>query len=408
MRELTATVVGGGIAGLASATALARAGWRTTVVERTGSFGEVGAGVAIPRNGIAALRSLGVDDDAVAALGHEDLGTGFRDSAGRWILRIPDDDPAVRWTITIWGVHRARLHATLQAAARAAGVELVTGATVTAVDAGAPGAAPGSVTWLEGATERRLESDLVVGADGMWSAVRGAVFPRSRPRYSGSTSWRAVVRDTASEGRLVEMWGAGAEFGAMRISESELYWYGYFRHPEGATFDDELTAARDRFAGWSPWALDLIEATDPDRLLRHDVYHLPGGLPSYQRGRVVMVGDAAHAALPTMGQGAASALEDGASLGPLVGSAVVAGRDLSGALAAFDAARRPRCRAIARNARLMARFGADLGGGWRQPVRNSLLRLAPGAGVARAGGSIVRWVPPTAPNASGETVPGAA
>jgi len=268
------------------------------------------------------------------------------------------------------------------------------GAQVTAVRPGAADGEPAEVTWRTAVGERTAESDLVVGADGMWSAVRTQVFPAARPRYSGSTSWRAVIPDTTFDGRLIELWGPGAEFGTLRLSETEVYWYGYFQHPEGSSFDDELAAARARFAGWAPQVVALIEATDPSRLMRHDVYHLPGGLPAFTQGRVVMVGDAAHAALPTMGQGAATALEDAACLGPLIAAPVQAGAALAPALAAFDAARRPRTRAIARQAVRMARFGADLGGGWRQSLRNGFLRAIPGGAVARAGGSIVRWTPP--------------
>lgn len=230
-----------------------------------------------------------------------------------------------------------------------------------------------------------------MAADGVRSAVRERLFPRVRPRYCGATSWRAVIPDTGSEGRLVQVWAAGTEFGAVRISEREIYWYGYFHQPEGTVFEDELAAAAARFQGWAPWITGLVAATSEDRLMRHDVYHLPDGLATYTRGRVVMVGDAAHAMLPTAGQGASSALEDGVCVGRLV----AAGGDLTAALAAFDQARRPRCRQLARLSLITARLGADLGGGLRQPIRNALLRLTPGAVLGRAGGPIVGWTPPS-------------
>ncbi|MBV2362738.1 FAD-dependent monooxygenase [Streptomonospora nanhaiensis] len=394
MGELTATVVGGGIAGLASALGLARAGWRTTVLERRTGTPEVGAGVAVPRNGQAALRALGFGDESIAEFGYATLATGFRDTRGRRLLHIRADSPAVRAAVAVWGFERRRLHAALRRAAEDAGVEPALGARVTGVVPGSPGGPRATVRWRADATEHAAEADLVVGADGMWSAVRGAVFPGARPRYSGSTSWRALVSDDTLDGALVEYWGPGAEFGSMRVSASEVYWYGYIRSPEGAVFDDEYAAVRARFAGWAPEIGDLIGATDPERLMRHDVHHLPDGLPAYVRGRVVMVGDAAHAALPTMGQGAATALEDGAVLGRLVGESVASGHDLGRALAAFDALRRPRCRAMARQARFVARVGADLGGGWRQAVRNAAVRLVPAQTLVRAVSPLVGWTPP--------------
>src|SRR6202042_2140661 len=110
---------------------------------------------------------------------------------------------------------------------------------------------------------------------------------------------------------------------------------------------------------------------------RHDVYHLPGGLAGYANGRVVFVGDAAHAMLPTAGQGAATALEDGVCVGRMIAAPVTAGGDLAAALGAFDRPRRPRGRQIARTAIISARFGCDRGGGWRQPVRNAIFRRLP-------------------------------
>lgn len=390
---LTATVVGGGIAGLAAAGSLAQAGWRVTVLERAPAFGEVGAGLAITRNGMTALDAIGAGD-AVRAAGHETVTAGHQDPSGRWLLRIPDS-PDMRATTTIWGIHRRQLHACLLHAAEAAdGVELVTGAEVTAVRPGRPGSEPAAVTWQNPTGRETRESSLVVAADGVRSAVRSQLFPTARPRYSGSTSWRAVIPDTSSDGRLVEVWGPGAEFGTLRVSDSEIYWYGYFRHPEGMTFADELAAAHDRFSNWPPQVRAVLDATTADHLMRHDVYHLGGGLPAYTRGRIVMIGDAAHAMLPTMGGGASTALEDGVCVGRLIGAQVAGDGDLASALAAFDRARRPRCRQIARLSALVAKFGADLGGGRRQSVRNAVVRLAPARALIRAGAPIIRWTAP--------------
>ena len=392
--RLTATVVGGGIAGLASAVSLAQAGWQATVLERAPAYGEVGAGLAITGNGMEALAAIGVDA-AIRAAGYKTVPAGFQDPKGRWLLQIPDTRADVRAIITIWGIHRQRLHAALlQAAGAHDGVELVTGAEVTAVQPGYAAGEPATVTWRTGTRQHTEESALVVAADGVRSTVRARLFPGVSPQYSGSTSWRAVIPDNDSDGRLIEAWGPGTEFGALRVSDSEIYWYGYFRHPEGACFDDELAAARDRFSGWSQRVRAIVAATTASQLMRHDVYHLPSGLPTYVRGRIVVIGDAAHAAVPTLGAGASTALEDGVCVGRLIAAPVTAGGDLAAALAAFDRARRPRCRQIARLSAVVAKFGADLGGGWRQPVRNSFLRLVPARLVVKTGAPLVRWRAP--------------
>jgi 2-polyprenyl-6-methoxyphenol hydroxylase-like FAD-dependent oxidoreductase len=234
----------------------------------------------------------------------------------------------------------------------------------------------------------------VAAADGVRSTVRGQLFPDVRPRYAGSTSWRAVIPDTRLDGRLIEVWGPSTEFGALRVNDGEIYWYGEFVHPEGASFPDELAAARTHFAGWSPWIRDLIAATAASQLMRHDVCHLPGGCPSYASGRVVLIGDAAHAMLPTIGQGAATALEDGVCVGRMIAAPAAAGADLAAALGAFDRTRRPRCRQLARQAILLARLGFEVGPGWRQAARNTILRLLPAGPAIKAGARITHWTPP--------------
>lgn len=391
--ELTAVVAGGGIAGLASAIALRQAGWRVTVLERAPEFGEVGAGLGFTGNGMTALAALGVEQE-VRGAGHLAPHAGYQDPRGRWLLRIPGDGPAAALA-TVCGIHRQCLHEILRRKAEADGAELVTGAAVTAVRSGTPGGEPAGVTWTSGSDENARECDLVVAADGVRSTVRGLLFPGVRPRYSRSTSWRAVIGDTGLEGRLTEVWGPGAEFGALRVSDSEVYWFGEFLHPEGASFPDELAAARDYFAGWAPWIGDLIAATTADQIMRHDVYDLGDGCPRYAHGRVILAGDAAHAMLPTIGQGAATALEDGVCVGRLIGARAAHGGDLAGAISSYDQARRPRCRQLARQATLQARLGFELGPGWRQSARNALLRLIPAGAASKLGTrAVTNWAAP--------------
>jgi hypothetical protein len=171
-----------------------------------------------------------------------------------------------------------------------------------------------------------------------------------------------VIEDSEMvDDRFIAVWGPGAEFGALRISATEVYWYGYFQCPANSVFDDELGAAREMFAHWPALVTDTVAATTSRQLMRHDVYHLPKGLSTYVCGRVVMAGDAAHAFLPTMGQGVATSLEDGACVGRLIAQPVNQGAALAPALAAYDRARPPRCRKIARQAVTIGRLGAHLG-----------------------------------------------
>lgn len=386
MMMMRAIVAGAGIGGLASALALARAGWSVTVLERAAELGEVGAGVALARNGVAAMVALGVAEEEIQDLGALTRAGGTADSRGRAILTIADDVVAV----ALHGVHRARLHAALLAHVRAAGAEVVTGAAVTGVVAGEPIGRLAQVRTPHG----DREADLIVAADGVRSTVRATLDPAARPAYSGYSSWRAVAPEALEPRLLRQYWGPHAEFGTMPIGHEQTYWYGYVQMPEGARLPDEKSAAQRRFADWASPIPELVERTDAGAVMRHDVLHLPGGMARYAIGRVVFVGDAAHAMLPTMGQGAATALEDGICVGRLIGAPVAAGGDLASALASYDDVRRPRCRGIARAALASGRIGAHLGPRL-QGARNVLMRLTPSAALSRGADAVMGWTPPS-------------
>ncbi len=382
----TAIVVGGGIAGLSAAISLTQQGWNVTVLERSAELCEVGAGFAMSRNAVAAFRGLGFSDDEIASLGYRTRAEGTWTANGQPILTIPENPETVK-SVALIGVHRQRIHAALERRCMDLGVEIVPGTPVATVDAGTPDGP------LAVVAERT--ADLVVGADGMRSAVRAALFPQSRATYSGYSSWRAIVPRVSSETTLQQFWGPHAEFGFMPVSEEQTYWYGYIALPERTSYTDELAVARERFAGWAAPVQGLLERTDADALMRHDVHHLPGGLPTYVTGRVVMIGDAAHGFLPTMGQGAATALEDGLCVGLLIGHPVAAGGSLQLALTEFDHTRRRRCKALGRAAHMSGKIGAHLGGGWRQSLRNSLMRLTPTRLVNQGAQAAMGWEPPS-------------
>jgi 2-polyprenyl-6-methoxyphenol hydroxylase-like FAD-dependent oxidoreductase len=380
-----AVVVGGGIAGLAAAASLLRSGWRVRIVEQAAEVGEVGAGLAVTENGRRALAAVHADD-CLTRDGQRVTPGGTRARDGSWLMRLPEDRTGPN---PMYGIHRQRLHAALLRAAD--GAELVMGARLVDVD---PGSAdrPAVATVRTGRGDDRLPADLLVGADGVRSRVRGVRWPGHAVVGSGYTSWRAVVPGTDRFlDRFVMTWGPHAEFGALPIGQGETYWYGYVKHPAGAEFADESAAVRQRFAGWHDDVRALIGATPPHRLLRHDVWLLDRPLPTHAAGRVVLIGDAAHPMLPTMGQGANSALEDGVALGRLVPAQV---SDVPGALAGYDRQRRPRTDELVARSATVARLGAHLGPGWRQRARNRVMRLIPGGPALRAGAGVLDWQVP--------------
>ena len=188
-----------------------------------------------------------------------------------------------------------------------------------------------------------------------------------------------------------ETWGFRERFGFAPLPDGRVYWFGVASLPEGTRFDDEFTEVRRRFEAWHAPIPALLDATDPASVLRHDIHDLARPLRTFTRGRCVLVGDAAHAMTPDLGQGGGQALEDAATLAaPFDGLSPSA---VPTALARYDAVRGPRTSALQRAARQTHRLL-----GLRGPAalaRDIAFRLIPGMLAARAMSAQLRFAAPT-------------
>ncbi|NJP34418.1 FAD-dependent monooxygenase [Micromonospora thermarum] len=239
-----------------------------------------------------------------------------------------------------------------------------------------------------------VRADLVVGADGLRSVLRDRLWPDTPPPvYAGSTAWRAVTTVAGPVPTAIS-WGRGTEFGMVPIGGDRIYWFGAVTAPPGLTVPDELAAVRERFGDWHDPIPALLAATPPESVIRTDLYHLATPLPSYVRGRVALLGDAAHAMTPNLGQGAGQAIEDAVVLGAVCAGVPAAG--VPEALRAYDRQRRPRSQAIARASYGMGRLGQQLRNPAAIAVRNTLMRLVPPRLALRNMARYADWHPPAA------------
>ncbi len=376
MGERTAVIVGGGIGGLAAAAGLHRRGWTVQVLEQAAEFTEVGAGISLWPNAFRALAAIGVD-----GVGRERIGVagGIRDWRGRWIVRMDDSVVATRHTGQAVVAHRADLLAALlervPQECRRSGVAV----------RGVRHDGQRAVVSHDGG---EVAADLVVGADGVRSAVRGALWPAAAPPvYSGHTAWRLVMPRPAglTAQSWAETWGPGGVFGLFPMPGERIYCYGTATVPSGG--HGGLAELRERFRDWCDPIPAVLAAASPEHVLRNDIHYLPR-LSTYVDGPVALLGDAAHAMTPNLGQGGCQALEDAATL-----SVLAEGDDLAAALRRYDELRRPRTQELWKRS-LQSGTVSHLVPAPARVARNAVLRALPRSVFLRSLARPFSWQPP--------------
>ncbi len=348
-------IVGGGIAGLSLATALHRQGYTPELVERNTAWPAVGAGINLPANGVRVLRALGVGEAverAAAALRR----WGFFDQHGELLC---ETDLAELWRDVgpCLGITRVRLHEALLTGAAAVPHRL--GVSLTALTQAENRVRAGFSDGTSG------DYDLVVGADGIYSTVRELAVNASPPSSAGQMVWRSLV--ATRPGGIVDMMvlmGEGCFFGLVPMGEGYTYGFGAV---DGA-FKDPLAGRlerfRRRFAGFGGPVPAYLAALQGDEQLHVGPLEWVE-LDEWYRGRVVLIGDAAHAGPPNMGEGGCMAMEDA-----LVLAEVLRATDsVESALEPYVRRRRPRADWVQEQSRAAAQA-------WVLPpaVRNAALR----------------------------------
>lgn len=384
-----AVVIGAGIGGLATAVALHQRGWRVSVHERAASLEPVGSGIGMAPNALRALDVLGVGD-AVRARAVRQDGVALRRSTGGVLATTSAEAFERAYGDTVMALARAELVDFLRDRLPADRLHL--SSEVQLLDHGSRDR-PALLATPEG----EVRADFVVAADGLRSPTRATLFPdHPGPEYSGFTTWRTIVPAPAGPLPVGETWGPGAAVGVVPLADGLLYLYAAAHVPPGerAADSDERAELLRRFGQWFDPIPRLLASADSEQVLRHDVWELVRPLREFNRGRVALVGDAAHAMTPFQGQGACQAIED----------AVVLAAELDRAqdrasLAGYSAARVPRTTTVASRSRRVAGLIA-----WRSApavaLRDALMRcggLLPEKSVVRAAAPMLDWAPPLQP-----------
>ncbi len=363
-------IAGGGIGGLTAAIALRQRGFAVEVFEQADELREIGAGLSLWPNATRVLARLGLLEEACArsaAIERLQLKTWRGELLSEMTNVARYDTPSIC-------IHRADLHSLLKAQLPPDGVRL--GERIESF------AERDGRVMARTARGLEAEGDALIGADGLRSATRAQLLGPALPVYRGYFTWRAIAR-FAWPAHLplagCETWGRGLRFGMWAMSRERVYWYAAVNAPaerEGspAAWKDEAAAL---FKDWHAPIPEIIAATEPEAILKHDILDRPPA-PRWGEGRVTLLGDAAHPTTPNLGQGACLAIEDAWTLAKHLADEA----DIPTALRRYEAARARRTSFIVREARMIGWLGQ-----WENPLavalRNAWVKLSPSSLMER-------------------------
>jgi salicylate hydroxylase len=345
MKHSDVIVIGAGIGGLAAALGLLRSGQRVRLYEQVSELGEVGAGLSITPNAGKALAQLGLADELERIGSMPAAGAIRHYASGEVLVHLPQDHGRERYGIPLFHVHRADLHAVLQAAVRALDPDcLQVGRALLSLETHAAGV---RAQLGDGST---VSADWLVGADGIRSTTRAQLFGPDTPMFTGYVAWRGLVPGelvppelldpplcmTVGPRRLLMRYPLrrGAVINFVAVARRNAW------TEEGWSVRSDLSELLEEFSDFEPRSRRFLELTPADRLFKWGLFDRDP-MPTWTRGRATLLGDAAHAMPPFTGQGAVMALEDAAVLG----RAAAVAADPDEALRRYEAARHPRASA---------------------------------------------------------------
>jgi salicylate hydroxylase len=344
-RKTRIAVIGGGIGGCTAAHALLHKGFDVHVYEAQPELKEIGAGVALGPNAMKALRSLGLEQ-AVRDVGYQgEYQYLLSWKSARVISKTPRADAEKRFGAAGCTVHRADLLDVLSA--RLPSERLHLGARGAEVDT------HGDVAWARLRDGTEIEADAIIGADGIHSAVRASLFGADAPRFTGKICYRSVIPVNDVPGAPIQdgTWlGPHGAIVIYRVRRGELI--NVVAHHDDDTYKHESWISecdrQEPIRRYGQWHESLKRLFSASQVWYKWALYDRDPIPQWTRGRVTVLGDAAHPMLPYLGQGACQAMEDGCVLALALEAMP---DDVPGALQLYERSRRPRASQVVLAAR---------------------------------------------------------
>lgn len=362
-------IIGGGIGGLTTAIALQSKGFTDiTVYEAAPEIRAVGAGILIASNAMTIFQRLGISEQIKSEGNILDF-VSLANHHGEILSKVDFLKIIKRYGNGTVSIHRGRLQQVLLK--NAGKTTVLIGKRLKNIQN-----TEGSKTQLSFEDSTTAEADIIIGADGIHSAVRKHLFGETPLRYSGQTCWRGIAKmQTEDPKASVEMWGthAGVRACVNQVNETEVYWYITQKHAAGMKLSVEET---------KPYLLNLvsefnspiqkaIQLTENQDILHNDLSDFKP-INQWYKDNIVLVGDAAHATTPNLGQGACQAIEDALCLA----NCLKEGPSVSEAFSTFQNARMRKVKFVVNTSFQIGQL-SNIGGEVGYRLRNFLLKAAP-------------------------------
>lgn len=359
----TVTIIGAGIGGLTTALTLQQRGLNVAVYEGSAAIQPVGAGIILANNAMQVFKKLGISD-SIEKAGHRISAIKITDAQLRPLSVVALQEYEKKHGVHNIAIHRGELQRILANAVGFNSIHLSKRLAKIEKEL---------LFQLTFEDNTHLETNLIIGADGINSVVRNQLFEKSSLRDAGQICWRGICnielpKDYHHE--MNEAWGKGKRFGFVKISTHQVYWFALTNSKNTDPGEVDLT---DLFQEFHPDILHIITSTPPEQIIVGPIRDLKP-IPTWHSENVCLIGDAAHATTPNLGQGACQAIEDAFVLGQLLDQGI----PLAATFTEYEKRRRKKADKIVSASWTLGKIAH-----WSHPVpiwfRNLFLRITPNA-----------------------------
>jgi 2-polyprenyl-6-methoxyphenol hydroxylase-like FAD-dependent oxidoreductase len=365
MKKNTFVILGAGIAGLSAAIALKNIGIEALVVEASKTIRPVGAGLSLAANAMEALRHLKISEEVVKK-GRELESFTLFDKSGKVIKRVKTQPTQSTTSVKNFTIHRAKLHEVLLS--KISPENILTGKRSISMSETSEGI---QINMEDGTT---LQTQYLIIAEGIHSPLRKIIASDTNVRYSGYTCWRGIVDNSELNiNETSETWGKEGRFGIVPLADNQIYWFVCKNNMEqNSDFKNyTLDELANNFKEYHHPIVNMIRATSPENLIWGDICDIKP-LQKFAYGNVVLIGDAAHATTPNMGQGACMAIEDAV----ILANCLTKNSRVSEAFMSFEKRRLTRTHKIVNDSWRLGKM-AQVENDFLATLRNMAFRLMP-------------------------------